>query len=202
MACECSSHSAATEKERKILRIALALNAAMFVIGMTADLWAQSTGLMADALDMLADASAYGLGLLAVTRGAAFKRNSPRWSGALLGRALEKLARTVNRACFELLLRDRPLVGGVRDPDEVRLVPCDLDLFEDLIAASPDERLPTVATPAAIAACRRVRRNSWRPIRPPEASQCGRCGVVLFFRPSGPSPSLSTFGPFSDLIGR
>ncbi len=84
MACECSSPSAATEKERKILRIALALNAAMFVIGMTAGLWAQSTGLMADALDMLADASAYGLGLLAVTRGAAFKRNSARWSGALL----------------------------------------------------------------------------------------------------------------------
>ena len=84
MACECSSHSAATEKERKILRIALSLNAAMFVIGMTAGLWAQSTGLMADALDMLADASTYGLGLLAVTRGAAFKRNSARWSGALL----------------------------------------------------------------------------------------------------------------------
>ena len=56
----------------------------MFVIGTTAGWWAQSTALMADALDMLADASAYGLGLMAVTRGVNFRRTSTRWSGSLL----------------------------------------------------------------------------------------------------------------------
>ncbi len=84
MTCECSQAPAQTEQERATLRIALALNATMFVVGMTAGLWAQSTGLMADALDMLADASAYALALLAVTRSATFKRNAARWSGSLL----------------------------------------------------------------------------------------------------------------------
>lgn len=84
MGCECSQQSAQTESERATLRIALRLNAAMFVIGMGAGLWAQSSGLMADALDMLADASAYAIALMAVMRGASFKRNAARWSGALL----------------------------------------------------------------------------------------------------------------------
>ena len=56
----------------------------MFVIGIAAGVLAQSSGLMADALDMLADASAYGLGLMAVTRGLAIRRNSARLSGAVL----------------------------------------------------------------------------------------------------------------------
>lgn len=84
MACECTQASVQTESERSTLRIALTLNATMFVIGTVAGLWAQSTGLLADALDMLAGASAYGLALVAVTRGAAFKRNAARWSGSPL----------------------------------------------------------------------------------------------------------------------
>jgi len=85
MACESSpSSNPAQAKERATLRVALVLNAAMFVVGMTAGLWAQSTGLMADALDMLADASAYAIALMAATRGPAFKRNAARWSGILL----------------------------------------------------------------------------------------------------------------------
>jgi Co/Zn/Cd efflux system component len=84
MACECTQVSTQTQQERATLRIALALNVAMFVIGMAAGLWAQSTGLIADSLDMLADASAYALALLAVTRGLDFKRNTARWSGWLL----------------------------------------------------------------------------------------------------------------------
>jgi len=41
---------------------------------------AQSTGLLADALDMLTDAIAYGLALMAVSRGLKFKKNAARWS--------------------------------------------------------------------------------------------------------------------------
>lgn len=84
MACECTQAPAQTEQERATLRIALTLNATMFIVGMAAGLWAQSTGLMADALDMLADASAYALALLALTRTVAFKRNAARWSGSVL----------------------------------------------------------------------------------------------------------------------
>lgn len=84
MACECTQVSVQTQQERSTLRIALVLNAMMFVIGLAAGLWAESTGLIADSLDMLADASAYTLALLAVTRGIAFKKNAARWSGTLL----------------------------------------------------------------------------------------------------------------------
>ncbi|MDR5855723.1 cation diffusion facilitator family transporter [Caballeronia sp. LZ062] len=84
MACDCGQASANTRAERKTLRIALVLNGAMFVVGMAAGLWAQSSGLMADALDMLTDATAYAIGLLAVTRGIRFKQYSARWTGATL----------------------------------------------------------------------------------------------------------------------
>lgn len=84
MPCDCGHASANTEDERKTLRVALMLNATMFVVGMAAGLWAQSSGLMADALDMLTDATAYGLGLMAATRGMRFKLYSARWTGATL----------------------------------------------------------------------------------------------------------------------
>jgi len=84
MSCDCSHTSVNTENERKTLRVALVLNATMFVVGMAAGLWAQSSGLMADALDMLTDATAYALGLMAVTRGMRFKQYSARWTGATL----------------------------------------------------------------------------------------------------------------------
>jgi Co/Zn/Cd efflux system component len=84
MACECTGASAKTEAERKTLWVALTLNAAMFVIGIVSGHLAQSTGIMADALDMLTDAVAYALSLMAITRGSAFKRKSARWSGGVL----------------------------------------------------------------------------------------------------------------------
>jgi cation diffusion facilitator family transporter len=56
----------------------------MFVVGVIAGLLADSTGLLADALDMLADAVAYGLALMAFSRGPAFKKNAARWIGGVL----------------------------------------------------------------------------------------------------------------------
>ena len=82
---ECGCHVAAkNENERRILRVALALNAIMFVVGAVAGLLAQSMGLLADSLDMLADALAYGMGLIAWTRSASFKASAARLSGQLL----------------------------------------------------------------------------------------------------------------------
>ena len=75
---------AATADQRRILGIALALNATMFVVGSVAGILAQSSGLLADALDMLADASAYTIALLAIARSATFKRRAALASGVLL----------------------------------------------------------------------------------------------------------------------
>lgn len=65
--CGCDSE-AAQSLERRTLRLLLWINAAMFVLEATAGWIADSTGLMADSLDMLADASVYGIALYAVGR--------------------------------------------------------------------------------------------------------------------------------------
>ncbi|HEY9143656.1 cation diffusion facilitator family transporter [bacterium BD-1] len=81
--CGCH-HDAKNAHERRILKIALALNAAMAVIGGIAGWIAQSTGLLADALDMLSDAIAYAIGLVAIGRAARFKANAAWLSGSVL----------------------------------------------------------------------------------------------------------------------
>src|SRR5690606_41590439 len=81
--CGCH-HEAKNAQERKILTIALALNATMAVVGGIAGWIGQSTGLLADALDMLPDATAYAIGLVAIGRAARFKANAPMLSGAAL----------------------------------------------------------------------------------------------------------------------
>lgn len=70
--------------ERVVLRVALALNALMFVVGLAAGLAAGSVGLIADSLDMLADALAYALSLAAIGRPKQFKARLAGTSGVLL----------------------------------------------------------------------------------------------------------------------
>lgn len=82
--CGCGQTETETREQRRTLWIALALNATMFIAEVTAGLIANSTGLIADGLDMLADASAYAIALVAVGRGAQFKANAALSSGALL----------------------------------------------------------------------------------------------------------------------
>ena len=81
--CGCQ-HEARNARERRVLWIALGLNAAMAVIGAVAGWIAQSTGLLADALDMLSDATAYAIGLAAIGRAARFKVNAAFISGSVL----------------------------------------------------------------------------------------------------------------------
>lgn len=69
--------------EGRVLRQLLAINAAMFVAELGFGLWAQSTGLIADSLDMLADAMVYGLALYAVGRAVSDQKRAARWSGWL-----------------------------------------------------------------------------------------------------------------------
>lgn len=82
--CGCEAPEVRTGEERRALRIALTLNAAMAVIGGLAGWIGQSTGLLADALDMLADAAAYAIALLAIGRTALFKIRAATLSGTIL----------------------------------------------------------------------------------------------------------------------
>lgn len=70
-------------QQAQVLRLLLAINAVMFVVELAAGWLAQSTGLVADALDMFADAAVYGLALYAVGRAAQHKRRAARLSGWL-----------------------------------------------------------------------------------------------------------------------
>lgn len=82
--CGCEPPEVKTYEERRVLRTALGLNAAMAVIGGVAAWIAQSTGLLADALDMLSDATAYAIALLAIGRSALFKVRAAKLSGSIL----------------------------------------------------------------------------------------------------------------------
>ena len=81
--CGCEIE-AETTGQRRILMLALVLNAMMFVIGLIAGIAAESTGLIADSLDMLADASAYAIGMLAIGRSNLFKSRAAGLSGSIL----------------------------------------------------------------------------------------------------------------------
>ena len=74
------SSSTTPDSQRRALWWVLAINAAMFVIELVAGIVAQSTGLVADSLDMLADASIYAIALMAAGD-VASQRRSARASG-------------------------------------------------------------------------------------------------------------------------
>jgi cation diffusion facilitator family transporter len=81
--CECGSLSAKEAAQRQTLWILLAINGAMFVVEGVTGWIARSTALLADSLDMLADATVYGLSLYAVGRAAGAKVRAARLSGWL-----------------------------------------------------------------------------------------------------------------------
>ena len=136
MACcgdECGSGlEHANRHERRILIIVLLINAVMFVAEFSAGLLSGSTALLADSLDMLADAIIYALGLFALGRVSHWRARAALTSGVfqlLLGsgiavEALWKmlagglpdaatmglfgvLALLANTVCFLLLARFR-----------------------------------------------------------------------------------------------
>lgn len=128
----CCGPSAEDQSQRTLLWTVLVLNAAMFVVEFGAGWMARSSGLMADSLDMLADALVYGLSLYAVGRGVTEKARAALLNGSLqmvLGVGvllhvgwrisqgstpeadtmgwIAALALVVNAACFGLLFSRR-----------------------------------------------------------------------------------------------
>ncbi len=69
--------------ETSTLRILLGLNAVLFLVEILAGWLAQSTGLIADSLDMLADAFVYGLSVYAVGHSSREKLRAAHASGVL-----------------------------------------------------------------------------------------------------------------------
>lgn len=70
--------------DRRTLRIALVANVAMFIVGLIGWRIAHSTALLADAFDMLADASGYAVAHWAVGRPKRDQQAAARWNGAML----------------------------------------------------------------------------------------------------------------------
>jgi len=93
--------SASAPGEATMLRQLLLINAAMFVAELVFGIYAESTGLIADSIDMLADAMVYSLALLAVGKPVAHQKKTAKASGLLqlalaVGVVVDVVRRAVN----------------------------------------------------------------------------------------------------------
>ena len=98
--CCCDPEEAAA-LERKTLWILLVINGVMFVAEMATGWWAESAALIADALDMLADAFVYGMALFAVGKSRRLQASAATASGVFqVAIALGVLLEVVRRFIF------------------------------------------------------------------------------------------------------
>lgn len=80
MACDCDKESSEIEAKSALI-ILLCINGFMFCAELIIGVIGESSGLVADSLDMLADAIVYGVSLYAVGRSHAVKISAARCSG-------------------------------------------------------------------------------------------------------------------------
>jgi len=98
--CGCGSDQADTLERRTLIAL-LAINAVMFLAEFILGFLAESAGLIADSLDMLADAGVYGISLYAVGGGIARQSRAARISGILqIALGIGVLAEVVRRLIF------------------------------------------------------------------------------------------------------
>ncbi len=89
------------EEQRRTLILFLTINAIMFCVEFIFGIVGQSTGLISDAVDMLADALVYGVGLYAVGKSVYIKNRAAYFSGCFqIILALGVLADVVRRFLF------------------------------------------------------------------------------------------------------
>jgi len=84
MSCDCHGEDD-VEIQRHVLVLLLAINATMFCLEVVAGILASSTALLADSLDMFADATIYGIALYAVGKAHSAKRRAAFTSGIFQG---------------------------------------------------------------------------------------------------------------------
>lgn len=93
--------SETASNEARVLKILLSINAVMFFVEFATGWFAQSTSLLADSLDMFADATVYGLALYAVGKNARHKLKAAQLSGWFqLLLAIGALSEVVHRFLF------------------------------------------------------------------------------------------------------
>lgn len=101
IACAQEAAQDTAEREMGVLKWLLAINGIMFVVEIVVGWWAQSTGLIADSLDMFADAAVYGVALYAVGHSAQMKLRAAHFSGWLqVILALGALSEVVRRFLY------------------------------------------------------------------------------------------------------
>ena len=79
--CSTDNIAKASQQQKRVLIIVLVINAGMFIVEFAAGIISHSTALMADSLDMLADAMIYALGLFALGRAEHWKNRAALTSG-------------------------------------------------------------------------------------------------------------------------
>tara|TARA_Y100001933_G_C18765619_1_gene465964 strand:+ start:114 stop:719 length:606 start_codon:yes stop_codon:yes gene_type:complete len=95
--CDCADD--ATRLEHRTLLTLLAINGVMFLAEAVVGWVAESTALLADSLDMLADAAVYGVAMYAVRRSSKAQQSAASISGVLqIALGLGVLAEVVRRA--------------------------------------------------------------------------------------------------------
>jgi len=99
---DCDCHfEARNAEQRQVLLTVFAINSVMFCAEIVVGFFAESSGVIADSLDMLADALVYGVVLAAIGQSDAIKRRAARWSGCFqLILALGILADATRRAIW------------------------------------------------------------------------------------------------------
>lgn len=97
--------------QSRVLVQLLVINAVMFVVEIGLGVFAESTALIADSLDMLADAAVYGIGFYAVGRAASEKNRAASISGML----------QIALGCVVLLDVSRRFVFG-SEPDSLLMM--------------------------------------------------------------------------------
>lgn len=80
---DCCATDAEDRQQRRLLWVVLGLNATMFIVEFAAGWLAHSSGLLADSLDMLADALVYSLSLYAVGKAVTKKARAALMNGSL-----------------------------------------------------------------------------------------------------------------------
>jgi Co/Zn/Cd efflux system component len=81
---ECCEARPVQAHQRRVLRVVLLINAAMFLLELGAALVAESTALLSDSADMLGDTIVYGFSLYVVGRGAAWQARAALAKGIIM----------------------------------------------------------------------------------------------------------------------
>jgi Co/Zn/Cd efflux system component len=109
----CAAPVAAPDDQRRVLRLVLWINAAMFLIECGMGLTVRSTSLMADSVDMLGDALVYGFSLYVIRRGSEWQARAALLKGLVMAAfGVGVLAEVVSKLLGHVV-PSAPVMGGI-----------------------------------------------------------------------------------------